>query len=177
MVGLPNPPDPLPPPHTRLGVGGVLLLDGKVLVNRAVYRERFTIPSGYVEVGEEPEQAVVREFQEETGVEVRVGSLLLVRHRVVGPHESDVYLAFRLEYRAGEPAAKPPEIAEIRLVPLEAVAEAHWISSLSRLAVRLALTPGWPRSAWRGADVPASPAVAYHRSLEEEDARAPPSDG
>jgi len=59
---------PLPPPHTRVGVGGVLLRDGQALVNRAVYRDRFTLPSGFVDPGETLESALVREFEEETGV-------------------------------------------------------------------------------------------------------------
>jgi 8-oxo-dGTP diphosphatase len=155
---------PLPPPHTRVGVGGVLLRDGRALVNRAVYRQRFTIPSGYVEAGEDLEGALVREFLEETGVRVRPGRLLLTRHKVVTEKESDVYFAFGLEYLSGTPSARPPEIAEVREVPVRDAARAPWISSLSRRAIVLAQRPAgsWPPARWDGGEAPGLSTRAYH---------------
>jgi 8-oxo-dGTP diphosphatase len=154
---------PLPPPHTRIGVGGVLLRSGRALVNRAVYRERFTIPSGYVEAGETLEGACAREVAEETGLTVKVGGLLLVRHKVISSGESDVYFAFRLEHVSGKPRAMPPEIAEVREVPLEEAERAPWISELSRRAIQLASrpAPGWPRSDWKGGPSPGLATEAY----------------
>jgi ADP-ribose pyrophosphatase YjhB (NUDIX family) len=160
----------LPPPHTRLGVGGVLIRDGRVLVNRAVYRTRFTIPSGYVERGEAVENALVREFEEETGVTVRVGRLLLARHKVVSGEASDVYFAFALERVAGEPTPRPPEIAEVREVPVAEATRVAWISELSRMAIRLASgsDDGWPRSPWKGGDAPGLVSETYHPGLPSE---------
>jgi len=155
---------PLPPPHTRLGVGGVLIREGRVLVNRAVYRTRFTIPSGYVEPGEGIEAALAREFEEETGVRVSVGPLLLTRHKVIGPTGSDVYFAFLLSHRDGTAEARPPEIAEVREPTIAEAMVAPWISELSRLAIRLAAGPesGWPLSSWPGGEVPGLLSEAFH---------------
>ena len=135
-----------------------------MLVNRAVYRERFTIPSGFVDRGETLEAALVRELEEETGVTVRVGRLLLTRHKIVSAVESDVYFAFVVEHLAGEPSARPPEIAEVREVPVADAVDVPWISELSRVAIRLALsaTDGWPRSAWKGGEVPGLASEMYH---------------
>ncbi|MGP8076878.1 MAG: NUDIX domain-containing protein [Thermoplasmata archaeon] len=155
---------PLPPPHTRVGVGGVLVRNGRVLVNRAVYRTRFTIPSGYVDAGESLEGALVREWEEETGMTVRVGSLLLTRHKVLDEIQSDVYFAFDLEHVAGEPVARPPEIAEVREVPVDEAVRAEWISELSRIAIRLATASvaAWPRSDWKGGEAPGRSSEAFH---------------
>lgn len=155
---------PLPPPHTRIGVGGVLLRDGRVLVNRAVYRTRFTIPSGYVEAGEGLEPALTREFEEETGMRVDVGPLLVARHKVVSATESDLYLAYLLVDRGGTPEARPPEIAEIRLPTVAEADSASWISELSRLAIRIGArrSGSWPRSAWPGGEVPGLRSETYH---------------
>lgn len=155
---------PLPDPHTRVGVGGVLLRDGRALVNRAVYRDRFTIPSGYVEAGETLEAALVREFEEETGLTPRVGPLLLARHKVVDPQRSDLYLAFALLGATGEPQARPPEIAEVREVGLAEAHAAAWISPLSRLVIGLAArrVGAWPRSPWDGGSAPGLGTEAYH---------------
>lgn len=135
-----------------------------MLVNRAVYRSRFTIPSGYVEAGEGLEPALAREFEEETGVHVGIGPLLIARHKVVTAQESDLYLAFLLEDRGGTPEARPPEIAEIRLPTLAEADAAPWISELSRLAIRLAArrVGSWPRSDWPGGEVPGLLSEAYH---------------
>lgn len=135
-----------------------------MLVNRAVYRTRFTIPSGYVEPGEGIEPALVREFEEETGVRVAVGPLILARHKVVGAEESDLYFAFLLAYRFGTPEARPPEIAEIREPSLEEAVSAPWISELSRLAIRLAAETGlgWPRSPWAGGEAPGLLSETFH---------------
>ncbi|MCI4347604.1 MAG: NUDIX hydrolase, partial [Thermoplasmata archaeon] len=144
------------------------LRDQRVLVNRAVYRTRFTIPSGYVEPGEGLEVALAREFEEETGVRVAVGPLILTRHKVIGRSESDVYFAFLLEHLAGTTEARPPEIAEFREPTIQEALIAPWISELSRLAIRLAAEPthGWPRSNWGGGEVPGLLSEAFHPATE-----------
>ncbi len=158
---------PLPAPHTRVGVGGVLVRDGRALVNRAVYRTRFTIPSGYVDPGESLEAALLREVEEEVGITVRVGRLLLARHNVVSDSESDVYFAFAVEHVAGEPVARPPEIAEVREVPIARAVREGWISELSRIAIRIAVesTRTWSRSPWKGGEVPGRVTEAYHGEI------------
>jgi 8-oxo-dGTP pyrophosphatase MutT (NUDIX family) len=108
--------------------------------------------------------ALIREFEEETGVRVSVGPLLLTRHKVISASESDAYFAFLLEYQSGTPQARPPEIAEIREPTVEESLTAPWISELSRLAIRLAgeHVQGWPRSDWSGGEVPGLLSEAYH---------------
>ena len=160
---------PLPPPHTRVGVGGVLILGGRALVNRAVYRARFTIPSGYVDPGESLTAALVREFEEETGLTVEVGELLLARHKVIGEAESDVYFAFQVERRAGTLAARPPEIAEVKEVPVDDVPRAPWISQLSRRAIALGAraTGAWPRAEYDGGEAPGRATELYQTPSDE----------
>jgi ADP-ribose pyrophosphatase YjhB (NUDIX family) len=172
---------PLPPlraPHTRVGVGGVLIRDGRVLVNRASYRGRFTIPSGYVDPGESLRTALVREVEEETGLKVGVGALLLARHKVITSQESDVYFAFVLEHVSGEPSARPPEIVEVREVPIAEALTAAWISELSRMAIRVGAEPieAWERSSWRGGEVPGISSEAFLPDGADPavDPRAPP---
>jgi 8-oxo-dGTP diphosphatase len=164
LTGRPLP--PLPSPHTRVGVGGVMIRDGRALVNKAFYRSKFTVPSGYVDPGEPVEVALAREFLEETGVTVRVGPLLLTRHKVLSPVESDVYLAYAVEWTSGTPSARPPEIEEFREVPVAEAVAAPWISELSRRAIRLGARRGaaWPRSDLSGRDPPGSLTEAYHAS-------------
>ena len=63
-------------------VGGVCIRDGKVLLARHTYgagKGMFIIPGGYVNFGEIPEETLVREYQEETGITVKAGKLIAMR--------------------------------------------------------------------------------------------------
>ena len=55
-------------------VAGVCLKEGKVLLARHTYGSgngKLIIPGGYVKFGEVPEETLVREYLEETGVRVK----------------------------------------------------------------------------------------------------------
>ena len=57
------------PDQPVVGVGGVILSDGKILLEKRKNepsKGKWTIPGGLVELGETLEQAVVREVEEET---------------------------------------------------------------------------------------------------------------
>lgn len=59
---------------------GALFFDaqGRVMLLEPTYKDYLDIPGGYVEVGESPLQACVREVREELGIEPTVGRLLVV---------------------------------------------------------------------------------------------------
>ena len=81
-------------------VGGVCLRDGKVLLARHTYgagKGMFIIPGGYVDFGETPEETLVREYQEETGITVKAGKLLGMRFSA-----KDWYAVFEAIYIEGE---------------------------------------------------------------------------
>ncbi|MBN2549631.1 MAG: NUDIX hydrolase [Anaerolineales bacterium] len=67
--------------HFSLSVGGLLVQQGRVLLvqrNLEPDAGQWTLPGGYVETDETLNQAVVREFGEETGLEVRPTGLLAI---------------------------------------------------------------------------------------------------
>jgi 8-oxo-dGTP diphosphatase len=59
---------------------GVLFRDqaGRVLLVKPTYKDGWDIPGGYVEPGESPKQAAVREIAEELGMTGPIGRLLVV---------------------------------------------------------------------------------------------------
>jgi 8-oxo-dGTP pyrophosphatase MutT (NUDIX family) len=59
-------------------VAGLALRDGHLLIHRAVHEPFWTIPGGTAELGEDSRATLVREMQEELGVEVSVGRLVFL---------------------------------------------------------------------------------------------------
>jgi 8-oxo-dGTP diphosphatase len=73
------------PDRPIVGVGGVILVDTKVVLIRRRYeplKGQWSLPGGGVEVGETLEEAVAREMVEETGLEVEVGPVIEVFDRI-----------------------------------------------------------------------------------------------
>lgn len=56
-------------------VAGLLLHDGKILLQRPTGDTSYAIPGGHVELGETNEETLIREFKEEINVDVKVNSL------------------------------------------------------------------------------------------------------
>lgn len=73
------------PARPILGVGGVIIHQGRALLARRgqpPLLHQWSIPGGKVEAGETLQQAVRRELQEETGLDVRVGDRIEVVERI-----------------------------------------------------------------------------------------------
>ncbi|MFC0097487.1 NUDIX domain-containing protein [Micromonospora marina] len=70
----------MPPTATPRVAAGALFFDneGRVLLVRPTYKEHWDIPGGYVEPGESPRAACIREIEEELGLKVDIGSMLVV---------------------------------------------------------------------------------------------------
>ncbi len=61
------------PDQPLVGVGAVVLSEGKILLEKRKNepgKGKWSIPGGLVDLGESPEQAVIREVKEETCLEV-----------------------------------------------------------------------------------------------------------
>ena len=59
-----------------LRVAGVLIKNGKILVQRDRHGNEYAIPGGHVKVGEIMTESLIREFKEETGAEITCERLL-----------------------------------------------------------------------------------------------------
>ena len=81
-------------------VTAVVIKDGKVLLTRHTYGDgqgKLIVPGGYVQFGETPQDAVVREFFEETKITVEPTHIIAMRF-----NSHDWYIAFSAEYVSGE---------------------------------------------------------------------------
>jgi 8-oxo-dGTP diphosphatase len=79
--------------------------DGKVLLVRRVMnpeRGKWTIPGGFVDAGEDPRRAAVRECLEETNLQVEVTDLLDALFTSEHPRSASIILAFRARVVGGK---------------------------------------------------------------------------
>lgn len=92
-------------------VTGVVIKEDKVLLARHTYgggNGMLIIPGGYVNVGETPQDALKREYLEETGIHVEPKEIIGIRFNM-----HDWYVVFRAEYIAGEPHSDGDENSEV----------------------------------------------------------------
>lgn len=64
--------------NPKLTVDGVIIKEGKILLikrNREPFKNKWSLPGGYVEYNEKVEDAVIRELSEETGLKVEIKKL------------------------------------------------------------------------------------------------------
>ena len=119
-------------------VSGVCLRDGKVLLARHTYgngKGMLIIPGGYVQFGENPQETLVREYMEETGVTVKVGKLLAMRFS-----DKDWYAVFEAEYIEGEPRSDGDENSEVIWVPVKEALKDETVPGLTKIMIEKAVT-------------------------------------
>jgi 8-oxo-dGTP diphosphatase len=92
----------------KVAAAALIVKDGQVLLVRRAndpLRGLWTLPAGFVDAGEDPAQAVVRECLEETGLQVRVTGLLDVIAGQEHPRGSHILIVYRVEILSGQLAA------------------------------------------------------------------------
>ncbi len=118
-------------------VTGVAIREGKVLLARHTYgggKGKWIIPGGYLENGESPEEAMKREFLEETGVVAEPRDVIGIRCS-----EKNWYLAFRAEYISGEARSDGDENDAVEWMDIEEALGREDVPDLTKELVRCAL--------------------------------------
>ena len=119
-------------------VAGVCLREGRVLLARHTYgngKGKLIIPGGYVMNGELAQDALVREFQEETGVTVKPGRLLGVRFST-----KDWYAVFTVDYVEGVARSDGDENSEVLWVRVEDALADEAVPGLTKKVIECAVS-------------------------------------
>ena len=119
-------------------VTGVVIHERKVLLARHTYgggKGKLIIPGGYVEYDETPQQALVREYMEETGVTVEPENIIGIRFNM-----HDWYVAFRARYVSGEPRSDHDENSEVIWVDLDEALHRDDVPELTKKLIQSAIS-------------------------------------
>ena len=83
--------------YSSHGAGVLCIKNKKVLLvqlNYGKFKGQWILPGGMLEKGEHPHVAAVREFKEETNLEIKIHDLLTVRYRVFDERPDNTYWVF-----------------------------------------------------------------------------------
>lgn len=116
--------------NPRFLVGAVAYIQdqaGNVLLFHHTYRQRWawSLPGGYLEVGESPEEGLARELREESGFQVEPGQILSATFFSRG--QLDLLIACKISGGSFRPT---PEVDACRYVPaseLRRILPNHWL--------------------------------------------------
>lgn len=89
----------------KVAVGVAVFRDDKLLLVRRVmepFRGRWSLPGGYLDLGEQPRAAAAREALEEAGVEVSVGAVIDVFANPLSEGGA-VFVLFDATWSSGSP--------------------------------------------------------------------------
>jgi 8-oxo-dGTP diphosphatase len=108
--------------------GALVVKDGRVLLSKRgiePFKGCWDIPGGFLEPGEHPQDGMLREIKEETGLDVRVIDLLGVymdQYGDGGAAEWTLNFYYVVEPVSGEPRAAD-DVTELHWFPLEQLPE------------------------------------------------------
>jgi ADP-ribose pyrophosphatase YjhB (NUDIX family) len=133
----------------RVKVRAVIWVQGKLVVHRSNRRgeEHTTLPGGWVGKRESVTDALIREVDEELGIDVQIGDLLFAAEIVNSSSRQDVELIFTAV------PSEPLNTSELTLIdPLGPQAADVLPPILGELAKHRDASPAWPQDVprWLG---------------------------
>jgi len=117
-------------------VGAIVLRDNEVLLVRHTYGRaagKLLNPSGFIKHGEMPYEALKREINEETGIEINIQGLISVRCSV-----NNWWLIFLADYMSGEPRSDKTENNEVLFMPSEQALSHPDVTGATKILIKLA---------------------------------------
>ena len=108
--------------------GCVFDADGRVLLQRRGDSKKWGFPGGAIEIGETPEMAAIREVKEETGLDVKVSSLIGIytdcdMEYPNGDKAHSICIFYRLETTGGQLKCDHLETLELQYFGLDEMPE------------------------------------------------------
>ena len=118
-------------------VAGVVINENKVLLARHTYgngKGMLIIPGGYVNYGETPQQALKREYMEETKIEVEPQNIIGIRFNM-----HDWYIVFSAKYVSGKVQTDNDENSEVLWLDIDCALSRDDVPELTKKMIESAI--------------------------------------
>jgi ADP-ribose pyrophosphatase YjhB (NUDIX family) len=87
-------------PTAKVDVRGMLLSDdGKILLVQESSDNCWSLPGGWADVGYSPKEVVIKEFKEETGLDIIPQQLLAVFDKKMHPHPPQPFYTYKIAFQ------------------------------------------------------------------------------
>jgi len=135
------------------GAGAVLIIQNQVLLvqmNYGPFKGHWILPGGMVESGEHPHDTAIREFKEETGLEVNIKNLIGVRYRLNQTNDANTYWIFNCELMNNKETKDieltwdPIEIIESKFWPINKTLQDPFVREMTKIYIKKALETKTP---------------------------------
>ena len=126
----------------KVGVGVFVVHEGKILlVRRTMHPEigKWSIPAGFLDAGENPEETAVREAFEETNLDVAIESLLGVFHNPPAQGGASIFIMYQARLLGGTLQAGDDADAAAFFAPdnLPEIAFASTLAAIEQLKAKI----------------------------------------
>jgi len=105
----------------KVAIAALIIRDNEVLLARRINepgKGLWTLPAGFMDAGENPEEAARRECLEETGLDVKILSLFTLINGREHPRGSDILLVYNAQIQSGE-LQPGDDVDELAFFPIE----------------------------------------------------------
>ncbi len=118
-------------------VTAVVIKDENVLLARHTYGDgkgMYIIPGGYVNYNEAPHEAIIREYLEETNIQIQPKEIIAIRF-----NNHDWYIAFSAEYVSGTAKTDDNENDDVVWMNIEKALLRQDVPELTKTLIRCAV--------------------------------------
>lgn len=129
--------------HARLGASGLLVEDGKLLMGLSKKWDKWVIPGGGVDHMESYKNTVVREWREETGLEIEWLGLRHIHEILYEPTRDHRVLIYSDVRRVAGTLTPGDDIAELKFFSRDDIAQLHADDKLTWVMVEVLTHLGW----------------------------------
>ena len=113
-----------------LGVAALVCSDNKILLvqeAQGTFKGKWGLPKGFVDPGELPRDAALRELKEECGLDGKVVGLNSMREKILDGHPA-IFIVYDIEVEPQQVAKPCSEVSQVMYIDKSDLSDLDWIS-------------------------------------------------
>lgn len=113
-----------------MGVAALVYSDNKILLvqeAQGTFKGKWGLPKGFVDPGELPRDAALRELKEECGLDGKVVGLNSMREKILDGHPA-IFIVYDIEVEPQQVAKPCSEVSQVMYIDKSDLSDLDWIS-------------------------------------------------